>query len=104
MATEKTPTNEVPPPQMPTTLKRWYQDREAIESLRAIMDDPAFQKAIALLKNECLPSGNRLKADTQINNNAHAWLAGYCDAFNDLGKLTMIPSKTNPTQLEEWTP
>jgi len=87
----------------PTTLARWYADREALEKLRAILHDPTFLKAVALLKNEAMPSGNRLKGEPQINNNAHAWLSGYCDAFNDLTKLVTIPATPNPTQLEEWT-
>jgi len=91
-------------PTPPIPISRWFQDSEQVNALRKTLSDPAFQQAIAILKEIAGPSFNNL---SDVDNNAmrHAWYGGYRDAFNDLEKLTKLPenNKTSSTTLNEWT-
>ena len=86
---------------LPVPLDRWFRDVKRIEKLRAILDDPTLQEAIATLKEVAGPTYATVTTDDSSNLNRLAWYAGYRDAYNDLHKLTKLKGET-PKQLDEW--
>jgi len=90
-------------PTVPIKLDRWFKDLKSVSRLQEIIDDPVLQQAIAILKEASGPTVTALDPDPQANSHKLAWYAGYRDAFNDLEKLTIRPSQTNPNQPDEWT-
>lgn len=67
-----------------------------------VLNDPAFEQAVAILKEVAGPSFATLQ-DECTNNLRHAWYAGYRDAFNDLDKLTKLPTKQQKqSEPDEW--
>jgi hypothetical protein len=77
-------------PVLPKPLAHWYQDIQAVEGLRELLDDPILQTAIATLQAAASPTlANSL--DAAANSLRLSWLAGYNDAFRDLQRLTVLP-------------
>lgn len=92
---------KAPKVSLPKPLSHWYMDLAAIDQLRALLDDPVFQTAVATLKESAAPYAGSMSHDPVQNAMRLSWLAGYHDAFKDLTKLTKLPSK--PQQIpEEW--
>ena len=91
-------------PTPPIPVARWFKDIKSVEELRATLNQPSFQLAVAILKEISGPSFNSLKS-FEDDGKRLAWYAGYRDAFNDLEKLTKLPedTKSNTTTLNEWT-
>lgn len=90
---------------LPIPLDRWLTDVKRVTELREILDTETFQTAAAILKEIARPSYGTLTAEPQSNSQRHAWYAGYCDALNDLHKLTRMRESKQPNQntAEEWT-
>ena len=88
---------------VPIKLEHWFNDLKSVTRLKEIINDPALQQAIAILKEASGPTVTSLDADPQANSHKLAWYAGYRDAFNDLEKLTHRPSTTKTNQPDEWT-
>ena len=91
-------------PTPPIAVARWFKDTKSIQELRATLNNPSFQQAVAILKEISGPSFNSLK-NSEADGQRLAWYAGYRDAFNDLEKLTKMPedTKSNTATLNEWT-
>ena len=91
-------------PTPPLPVARWFKDIKSIEELRAILKNPSFQQAVAILKEIAGPTFSSLQ-NSEADSRRLAWYAGYRDAFNDLEKLTKLPEDTrsNTTTLNEWT-
>ena len=86
-------------PALPKSLEHWFLDPNLVEGLRAALEDPVLQTAIASLLSAAAPSlGNALDADK--NSLRLSWLAGYNDAFRDLHKLTVQPRRAQ--DVESW--
>jgi hypothetical protein len=88
---------------VPIPLEWWFKDVQKVEELRTVLETEAFQTAVAILKDIAGPSYGSIRDDHDANSNRYAWLAGYCDAFTDLRKLTKIKGETPNLQPEEWT-
>jgi hypothetical protein len=88
---------------LPKSLEHWYGDLVAVDRLRAVLEDPALQVAIATLCAAAAPSAIALAGTSGEQNAARlSWLAGYHDAFRDLVKLTRLPARA--TELPaEWS-
>ena len=87
---------------VPVKLERWFNDLASVARLREILEDPALQQAVAILKEAAGPTVTSLDSDPQSNSHKLAWYAGYRDAFNDLEKLTRRPSSSQQHQIDEW--
>lgn len=87
---------------LPVPLDRWFNDIKSVEELRQILDSPAFQTAVATLKEISGPT-NATLSTPETNSLRLAWYAGYRDAFSDLAKLTKLPTTITPTTNTEWT-
>lgn len=87
--------------QLPKSLAHWFQNREAVERLRQIVDDEHFRTAVATLKEEAGPTSSSLSTDVATNSQRMSWYAGYRDAFSDLEKLTKLPTNIKQTN-DEW--
>tara|TARA_R100001510_G_scaffold42008_1_gene38363 strand:- start:1696 stop:2004 length:309 start_codon:yes stop_codon:yes gene_type:complete len=87
---------------VPVKLERWFRDIESVTTLRDLVEQPAFQQAVAILKEAAGPSVHNFSDDPQANSHRFAWYAGYRDAFNDLEKLTRQPNSPQPQQINEW--
>ena len=90
-------------PTVPIKLEYWFNDLKSVTRLRELLDDPALQQAIAILKEASGPTVTSLNDDPNANSQKLAWYAGYRDAFNDLEKLAHQPSTTKNNQTDEWT-
>jgi len=88
-------------PSLPIPLRHWFTNVAHIENLRKILDDEAFQTAVATLKEVAGPTHGAVSSDPSENSHRHAWYAGYRDAFNDLHKMTVVKSD-RPNQQIEW--
>lgn len=86
---------------LPKPLSHWYADLASIDHLRQLLDDPVMQTAVATLKETAAPNIAGLSKDSEQNAMRLNWLAGYHDAFNDLMKLTKLPTKPQQTP-QEW--
>ncbi len=91
-------------PTPPIPISRWFQDSKSVDNLRQTLSNPAFQQAVAILKEIAGPSFNTL-SDDDTNARRHAWYGGYRDAFNDLEKLTKYPEdkRNSSSSFDEWT-
>jgi hypothetical protein len=91
-------------PTPPIPVARWFRDVKSVEELRAVLNNPSFQQAVAILKEVAGPSFGSLQS-SEADGKRLAWYAGYRDAFNDLEKLTKLPedTKSKSTTLTEWT-
>ena len=69
-------------PAIPVKLEWWFQDLKSVTRLREIIDDPALQQAIAILKEAAGPTVTSIGTDPQENSHKLSWYAGYRDAFN----------------------
>ena len=87
---------------LPIPLDRWFNDIKSVEELRQILDSPAFQTAVATLKEISGPT-NATLSTPEANSLRLAWYAGYRDAFTDLAKLTKLPTNPTTTTNTEWT-
>jgi hypothetical protein len=86
----------------PVPVTRWFNDTKAVQDLRQVLEEEFFQRAVATLKEIAGPSFATLR-DNETNNLRHAWYAGYRDAFNDLSKLTKLPTtQKTPDHPDEW--
>jgi hypothetical protein len=86
---------------LPKPLTQWFRDPVAIDRLREILDDPVFQTAVATIKEAAGPSARSMATNPQANNDRLHWYAGYRDAFEDLAKLTRLPTTPKQTK-DEW--
>ena len=91
---------EVP---LPIPLDRWFKDVKRIEELRKVLDNEAFQTAVAILKEITGPTLSGISSNNDENGQRYAWYAGYRDAFNDLFKLTKMKQDKPVIEPEEWT-
>ena len=86
---------------VPIKLEHWFTDLQYVDGLRNLLEEPALQQAIAILKEAAGPSATTISANPQENSHKLSWYAGYRDAFNDLEKLTRRPNSGMP-QPDEW--
>ena len=87
---------------IPIPVDRFRKDVKRVTALRKIVDDPIHEEAAATLKEAAAPTFGSITPDGSVNATRLAYYAGYCDAFRDLRKLTVIqPDK--PNRPEEWT-
>ena len=87
---------------LPIPLDRWFKDAKRIEELRKIMENEAFQTAVATLKEIAGPTLSGISPNNDENGHRYAWYAGYRDAFNDLHKLTRMKQNKPSVEPEEW--
>jgi hypothetical protein len=90
-------------PAVPVKLEWWFNDLKSVSRLRDIVDDPALQQAIAILKEVAGPTVSSISVNPQENSHKLSWYAGYRDAFNDLEKLTKQPNSGQQPTIDEWT-
>tara|TARA_R100000353_G_C6511518_1_gene196727 strand:+ start:1150 stop:1443 length:294 start_codon:yes stop_codon:yes gene_type:complete len=87
---------------IPIPVDRFRKDVKRVTALRKIVEDPIHEEAAATLKEAASPTFGSITPDGAVNGTRLAYYAGYCDAFRDLRKLTVIqPDK--PNRPEEWT-
>tara|TARA_Y100001963_G_C6771703_1_gene445278 strand:- start:1232 stop:1537 length:306 start_codon:yes stop_codon:yes gene_type:complete len=89
-------------PTVPIKLEWWFKDIKAVTKLREIVEEPALQQAIAILKEAAGPTVSSIGTDPQENSHKLSWYAGYRDAFNDLEKLTKQPNSRQQPTIDEW--
>jgi|TARA_R100000700_G_scaffold4040_1_gene7152 hypothetical protein len=89
-------------PTVPIKLEWWFKDIKAVTKLREIVEEPALQQAIAILKEAAGPTVSSIGTDPQENSHKLSWYAGYRDAFNDLEKLTKQPNSGQQPTIDEW--
>lgn len=81
-------------------LASWFAGGNA-GALKSLVHNETFRKAEVLLKEQARPTRGVLR-EPETNAMNQAWLAGYCDAFADLRKLTHAPTKTSTYDANEW--
>ena len=90
----------LPTPAIP--IDRWLREEANVTELKALLNQPVMQQALALLKERANPSAVSVTADPTANSHSYSWCAGYHDALSDLTKLAQTKApKPKPTN-EEW--
>lgn len=97
-ATQKT--SRPNPVDIPVPLVKWYANHNNVEELRAIIDNPCFRVACAIVKQQNRPTAASLSATDDTIAIRHAYTAGLYDFEEQLQQLTVLPA--DRIEIPEW--
>lgn len=90
--------------EIPLTVRDWFSFPDRVTELRSIISNKTYLTAIATLKESRRPTVNAVGLDDAANSKASCYYAGYCDALDDIAKLSQNnPQFSKPnTELKSW--
>ena len=85
---------------LPVPLHKWYADHNNVEQLRAVVENPCFRIACAILRQQHRPTGSSLAGTDDSIAIRHAYVAGFYDFEEHLQQLTVLPA--DRIEIPEW--
>lgn len=91
---------------MPGRLETlWFADTGNIQRLNELLNDPALQMALQVLREKGRPQGKPVLAESLLQANAleNTRVYGWHEALDELEKLTIPRAKREKTTLDPYT-